>query len=108
MYDILKPRKERKTQKNNSRPRRLNRGEGAGMNDKKTYIRQIDGKWYAFAGDEVNVQVYSVGPDSPEGGWFCGSWTDNGIKQAAHWGPCKTRSGAYKKAKKYGEYCGIG
>ena len=76
------------------------------MNDKKTYIRQIEGKWYAFAGDEMRMQVYSIGPDSPEGGWRSGSWTDAGIKQAAY--SCKTRSGAYQKAKKYGEYQGIG
>lgn len=33
-----------------------------------TYIREIDGKWYAFAADPDNCQVYSIGKDNPDQG----------------------------------------
>lgn len=69
-----------------------------------TYITNINGSWYAYAGDPIRHQVYSIGPDSPpDGQWFAG-WTESGIKYVSC--ACKTRSGAYKKAKKYGMYCG--
>ena len=70
-----------------------------------TYITNINGSWYAYAGDPIRNQVYSIGPDSPGTGgqWFAG-WTESGIKYVAC--ACKTRSGAYKKAKKHGIYCG--
>lgn len=69
----------------------------------KTYITCIDGKWYAFAGDPNNNQVYSIGNDSPRDGncWFA-KWTDAGIKYIAS--PSPSRSAAYSKAKRHGEY----
>ena len=70
-----------------------------------TYIRQIDGKWYAFGADEENNQVYGIGSDCPKGGrsWV-GSWTDTGIKYVA----CSsdTRRAAYQKARRNGKYSG--
>ena len=69
-----------------------------------TYITNINGSWYAYAGDAKSNGVYSIGPDSPTGGQWCARWTESGIKYVSY--ACKTRSGAYKKAKKYGMYCG--
>ena len=70
-----------------------------------TYIKKIDGKWYAFAGDKSNDNVYSIGNDNPRDGgrWFA-RWTDSGIRYVAS--GLETRSGAYKKASRYGSYCG--
>lgn len=70
-----------------------------------TYITNINSLWYAYAGDHIRHQVYSIGPDNPKfGGQWCARWTESGIKYVSY--ACKTRSGAYKKAKKYGIYCG--
>lgn len=73
----------------------------------KTYITKIDGKWYAFAGDTHNDQVYSIGTDCPRDEsancWFA-RWTDAGIKYVASASP--TRNAAYQKARRHGEYGG--
>lgn len=70
-----------------------------------TYIKQIDGKWYAFAGEYQKNQVYSIGHDNPKGGrrWFA-SWTNSGIQYVATASP--NRSAAYHKAHRNGIYCG--
>ena len=72
----------------------------------KTYITCIDEKWYAFAGDPNNNQVYSIGNDCPHDNgtcWFA-KWTESGIKYVASASP--TRNAAYKKAHRHGEYNG--
>ena len=70
-----------------------------------TYISEIDNKWYAYALDDERNQVYSLGPDCPPaGGVAFAHDSENGIKSVAV--SCKTRSGAYRKAKKYGTYKG--
>ena len=70
----------------------------------KTYISQIEGRWYAYAGDEENYEVYSIGSDNPEEGMWRAGWTDWGIKYVAC--PSKSRSGAYQKARRWGTYVG--
>ena len=70
----------------------------------KTYIKNIDGHWYAFAADETKNQVHSIGADSPRNGTWCSRWTDSGIRYVATRSP--SRSAAYQKAKRYGEYAG--
>lgn len=71
----------------------------------KTYIKEIEGRWYAFEGDENDGQVYSIGSDCPKDGgrWFA-RWTDEGIKYVAS--ASTTRHGAYQKARRWGEYNG--
>lgn len=69
-----------------------------------TYIRQIDGKWYAFGADKDNNMVYSIGSDCPDGGVWYGSWTDSGIKYVAYSSP--SRRAAYQKARRCGKYSG--
>ena len=70
-----------------------------------TYIRKIDGKWYAFAGDPQKYQVYSIGLDNPkEGGRWFANWTEAGITYVASASP--NRSAAYHKAARNGIYCG--
>lgn len=76
----------------------------------ETYIRQIDGNWYAFGGDWDKYQVYSIGADCPpsenNGACWCAKWTDSGIKYVASKSP--TRAAAYQKARRHGVYCGEG
>ena len=71
-----------------------------------TYIREIDGKWYAFAASPNNGQVYSIGRDCPSdgGNWFAGL-TDCGIKYVASASP--TRKAAYERARRNGYYGGV-
>ena len=70
-----------------------------------TYIKKIDEMWYAFAGDMNRSEVYSIGADNPKDGgqWFA-RWTASGIKYVAS--PSTSRSGAYKRACRHGDYCG--
>lgn len=70
----------------------------------KTYVKEIDGKWYAFALNEERAQVYSIGKDSYDGSRFAGR-TDSGIKYVASSSP--TKRAAIEKAKRAGAYCGI-
>ena len=70
-----------------------------------TYIREIDGKWYAFAADPDNGQVYSIGKDNPDHGRWFGRLTDSGIKYVASASP--TRKAAYQKASRNGTYGGV-
>lgn len=74
----------------------------------KTYITEIDGKWYAFEGDTNNDRVYSIGSDNPPrescgSRWFA-RWTNEGIKYVSTSSP--SRSAAYKKAARHGTYSG--
>lgn len=70
-----------------------------------TYITKIDGKWYAFAGDKTNYSVYSIGNDNPaDGGRWYAHWSNSGIRYVAS--GLQSRSGAYKKAVRCGNYCG--
>lgn len=69
----------------------------------KTYIKCIEGRWYAFEGD--NGQVYSIGSDNPpEGGRWFARGTNHGIRYVAS--PSPTRSAAYQRARRWGEYSG--
>lgn len=71
----------------------------------KTYISQIDGKWYAYRADMEKYQVYGIGSDNPgDGCLYCARWTDAGIQYVAS--PSTTRRAAYQKARKYGKYSG--
>jgi len=75
----------------------------------KTYIQQIEGKWYAYAADESKYQVYSIGSDSQgaiDSGARCyvARWTDSGVKYIAS--PSPSRNAAYQKAHRHGEYNG--
>lgn len=74
----------------------------------KTYITEIDGKWYAFAGDMNNNQVYSIGSSNPPKDSGCAQyfakWTDAGIKYVSS--PSPSRNAAYSRAKRAGEYSG--
>ena len=70
----------------------------------KTYITNIDGEWYAFAGDAKSDQVYSIGNDNPKEGRWYGRWTNAGIKYVAS--PSPSRNAAYQKAKRNGNYGG--
>lgn len=70
----------------------------------RAYIQQIDGKYYAFAGDDIRYQVYSIGADTPrEGTWFA-KWTNDGIKYVSS--PSPNRTAAKKKAQRHGNYFG--
>lgn len=70
-----------------------------------TYITNIDDKWYAFAGDPNKNEVYSIGADCPVyGGQWFGRWTKSGIKYVST--ASSSRNGAYKKARRHGNYCG--
>lgn len=73
----------------------------------KTYICEIDGKWYAFAADNNNV--YSIGSDSnsaiAQGGYrWTGRLSRTGILYVAS--QSASRTAAYQKARRYGEYDG--
>lgn len=70
-----------------------------------TYIKKIENLWYAF-GSYGNYQVISIGNDCPkEGGlWFAQGFTDGAIKYVASGSP--TRSAAYQKARRHGNYQG--
>lgn len=74
----------------------------------KTYITEINGKYYAFAGNAANDQVYSIGADNPpkESGGYCyvARWSNCGIPYVASASP--TRRAAIAKARRHGEYCG--
>ena len=70
-----------------------------------TYIRCIDGKWYAFAADTSDYVAYSIGADNPHDGlhWYA-SMTDKGIQYVATASP--SRAAAYQKARRNGNYHG--
>lgn len=70
-----------------------------------TYITNIDGRWYAYAGSKERHQVYSIGSDDPKGGGlWAAHWTAEGIQYVATSSP--TRKAAYQKARRWGNYCG--
>lgn len=74
----------------------------------QNYIAQIDGKWYAFAGDYKKGSVYSIGSDSPDEGsgnqrWIA-RWSESGIQYVASESP--SRSAAVAKCKRAGGYNG--
>jgi len=72
----------------------------------KTYIREIEGKWYAFGGDIDKNQVYSIGKDNPPSFTGCSHyvarWTDYGIRYIANASPNK--QAARKKAIRNGDF----
>lgn len=75
----------------------------------RTYIQNIDGKYYAYAADPAINQVYSIGADQKQaeraGAFFyCAKWTDAGVKYVAS--PSPSRQAAIAKAKRGGKYCG--
>lgn len=78
------------------------------MSSTKTYVKQIDGKWYAFAANYEDYQVFGIGRDCPpvsSGCYcYCAKWTDNGIKNVAT--PSPSRAAALKKARRHGEFGG--
>ena len=69
-----------------------------------TYIKNINGKWYAFEGDQERGKVYSIGSDSPKEGRWMANWCDSGIEYVAYSSP--TRNAAYQKARRHGIYGG--
>lgn len=73
-----------------------------------TYIRKINGQWYAFEGRQGKngYQALSIGADDPESGRWFGPWTDDGISYVAT--PSPNRKAAYQKARRAGNYCGEG
>jgi len=71
-----------------------------------TYISKIGDWWYAYEWNLEKNEVYSIGDDNPkEGGRWYARFSDVGIKYVAM--PLATRSGAYKKARRCGEYGGV-
>lgn len=73
------------------------------MDNMKTAIRCIDGKWYAF-GLWKNDSVVSIGRDNPVVNMWCARYCDNGIKFCAS--PSPNRKAAVAKARRHGEYVG--
>lgn len=70
----------------------------------KTYISEIDGKYYAFSANVEQNQVYSIGRDNPESGRWCAKWNSAGIKYVASASP--SRAAAVAKARRAGDYQG--
>lgn len=67
-----------------------------------TYIKKIDGAWYAF-GLNAEGKVFSIGRDCPaSGGLFEGDLTDEGIKFVAK--PMTKNQTARNKARRYGNF----
>lgn len=76
------------------------------LKNRKTYIREINGKWYAYEWDKKSAHVLSIGSDNPKDGrWFAGR-EDAGIRYVATASP--TRDAAYRKARRWGTYMGEG
>lgn len=72
--------------------------------DPRTYIKCIEGHWYAYEATD-DGQVYSIGSDNPsQGGRWVARATDDGIRYVAS--PSPTRSAAYQRARRWGEYSG--
>ena len=73
-----------------------------------TYITQIDGKWYAFAGNMEANQVCSIGRDNPNGDkhskCYFAKWNDAGIRYVSS--PSPNRFAAYRRAMRNGNYNG--
>lgn len=69
-----------------------------------TYIRNVDGKWYAFAQGDDKWQVLSIGADNPPTGRWYASRTDAGIRYVAT--PSPNRKAAVSKARRNGCYAG--
>ena len=68
-----------------------------------TYIKNINGSWYAFAGSK-NGNVYSIGNDCPSDGIWTARWTEGGVLYVASASP--SRHAAYMKARRAGNYRG--
>ena len=75
----------------------------------QTYVTQIGGKYYAFAGDNMTGRVYSIGADRPPKNTGCytyfATWCDSGIRYVAS--PSASRKSAIAKAKRHGDYFGV-
>lgn len=74
-----------------------------------TYVTQISGLFYAFAGDNITNQVYSIGADKPPKSTGCHTyfapWCDSGIRYVAS--PSASKKSAIAKAKRHGNYFGV-
>lgn len=75
----------------------------------RAYIVGIDGRWYAFAGDDnPNVnRVWSIGIDVYNDGnatGYSANWTARGVKFVAS--PCRTRHAAYQRARRWADKVG--
>ena len=84
--------------------RKLQREE---LDKRETYIREINGAWYAYEWDKFHGRVMSIGNDNPrdKGRWIA-SRSDEGIRYVATASP--TRDAAYRKARRWGTYIGEG
>lgn len=69
-----------------------------------TWIKEIDGKWYAF-GEYGDGQVCAIGRDRPESGVDLAGCCDSGIKYVAT--PSLNKTAARKKAQRAGKYQGV-
>lgn len=84
------------------RERKLQREE---LDRRETYIREINGKWYAYEWDKSHGRVLSIGNDNPrDSGRWIANRSDGGIRYVATASP--TRDAAYRKARRWGKYCG--
>lgn len=72
----------------------------------RTYIANVQGRWYAFRADISLNRVLAIGNDRPldASKQYAGSLTASGVRFASL--PCPTRSAAYQKARRNGEYAG--
>lgn len=77
----------------------------AAVQQMKTYIQNIDGVWYAFAGNPETKTVCGIGHDiTKDRGVPTAEWTDEGIKAVAK--PSPNYHGAYKRALIGGNFMG--
>ncbi len=68
----------------------------------KTFISNINDKWYAFEADQD--RVFSIGKDCPHSGIWTARLNAPGVLYVAS--PSPTRQAAYQKARRHGTYCG--
>ena len=72
----------------------------------KTYVSEIDGKWYAYGANDEKYSVYAIGNDfrfAP--GLYMAKWTNAGIKYVSS--PSANKRAAIAKARRAGKYSGI-
>lgn len=72
----------------------------------RTYVSEIDGKWYAYGASVEKYSVYAIGNDSRFApGLYFARWTDAGIKYVSS--PSANKRAAIEKARRAGNYSGI-
>lgn len=69
-----------------------------------TYIKKINGKWFAFGGSVSKNQVYSIGDDNIYDYRAVARWNDAGIRYVSSVSP--NRPAAYRKARRGGNFKG--